>query len=94
MIPLLIYILTLFGISKVKIKYFIHVYFFVYRLTTESNGNIYVVSICRPIPKTFYDPKKLAGAIKFTSDGDTIDLGGIDQTNVVVNGLVYLIYHT
>lgn len=29
------------------------------------------------------------GALKITSDGDTIDLGRIDQTDVVVNGLLH-----
>jgi len=53
-------------------------------LSTESNGNIYIVSICQPIHK-FYDPKMMAGAIKLTSDGLPIELGRIDQSNVVVN---------
>lgn len=64
---------------------------FVLRLTTETQGDIYFVSICRPTPQPFYDPKKLAGAIKLTSDGHTIDLGRIDQTNVIVNGLFIFI---
>ncbi|XP_022173979.1 putative uncharacterized protein DDB_G0291812 [Myzus persicae] len=54
-------------------------------LTTESNENIYVVSICRPVPKMFYDPRKLSGAIKLTPEGNTISLGRIDQSNVIVN---------
>lgn len=74
---------------KLKVEYFIYLCFSLYRLTTESNGNIYVVSVCHPVPKSFYDPRKLAGAIKFSSNGETINLGCIDQTDVVVNGLVY-----
>ncbi|XP_001947368.2 putative uncharacterized protein DDB_G0289263 [Acyrthosiphon pisum] len=54
-------------------------------LTTESNGNIYVVSICQPVPNMFYDPRKMSGAIKLTSEGNTVDLGHIDQSNVIVN---------
>ncbi|CAI6365347.1 unnamed protein product [Macrosiphum euphorbiae] len=54
-------------------------------LTTESNDNIYVVSICQPVPRMFYDPRKLSGAIKLTPEGHTVDLGHIDQSNVIVN---------
>lgn len=36
----------------------------------------------------FYDHRKLAGAVKFTTDGYSIDLGRIDRTDVVVNGSI------
>lgn len=67
-----------------------------FRLTTESNGNIYFVSICRPIPQELYDPRKMAGALKLTPNGNWIELGRIDQSNIVVNGLIlvnYIIYN-
>ncbi|XP_026804026.1 protein PFC0760c-like [Rhopalosiphum maidis] len=54
-------------------------------LLTESNGNIYVISICRHVPEMYYDARKMTGAIKLTADGNTIDLGHIDQSNIIVN---------
>ncbi|XP_050055752.1 putative uncharacterized protein DDB_G0282133 [Aphis gossypii] len=55
-------------------------------LITESNDNVYVVSICRHVPEMYYDPRKMIGAIKLTADGKTIDLGHINQSNATVNG--------
>uniref|UniRef100_A0A2S2PDS5 MRH domain-containing protein n=1 Tax=Schizaphis graminum TaxID=13262 RepID=A0A2S2PDS5_SCHGA len=54
-------------------------------LLTESNDNIYVISICRHVPEMYYDARKMTGAIKLTADGNTIDLGHIDQSNIIVN---------
>jgi hypothetical protein len=36
----------------------------------------------------YYDARKMTGAIKLTADGNTIDLGHIDQSNIIVNGLI------
>lgn len=75
---------------KIKLFFLISSFIFTHRLTTESNDNIYVVSICQPVPRMFYDPRKLSGAIKLTPEGHTVDLGHIDQSNVIVNGLILL----
>ncbi|VVC42634.1 Hypothetical protein CINCED_3A010286 [Cinara cedri] len=55
-------------------------------LTTESNGNIYYVSICHHVPQmSYYDPRKLVGAVKYSKEGYSINLGRIDQSNVFIN---------
>lgn len=71
--------------------YNVFFFFFVYvnRLTTVSNGSYYFVSICHPVPKNFYDPRKLAGALKLTPEGHSIVLGRIDHTKVINNSSVF-----